>query len=670
MSKRAFTLIELLVVVAIIGILSGFVIVQMNGAINAANDGKKKANLSSIKKALIVYGVENGNTYPVESGCTIGSCSTLDPALSSLLPQNLNGTYTYESDGSSFSVSSILSSGYAYSYDSVTNSFTTEEPTAGSCGSASKTYLYTETTYGSDTFCIQGTASPSSPSFPELGSSTSWTCPGSNGGATANCSASRNGTPVNGVCGTSDGQNLTEKPLTNFCTLGTASSVTGSGPWLWSCVGSNGGTDDSCATGGMPVNGSCGSADGQNLSSQPLTNLCNLGNASTVSGSGPWTWDCLGVNSGTTDSCSANKIVNGSCGTANQTYAYSTTTYGSDTFCQTGTVNPATPAFPNLGSSTTWSCDGANSGTNQSCTANRNNAPVNGSCGTKNGKYASTTPTETQACLTGTITNMTGTYSWTCAGSNGGDSPSCATVAATYGVQSFTTVGTTQWTAPSEVTSVQYLVVAGGGGGGTSHSGGGGGGGVLTGTTTVTPGTQYSVIVGAGGAPYTNGNNSIFQTFTAIGGGHGGNDREDGAVGGCGGGSANRGGNGGAGTSGQGYKGGAGGTDGNGYVSGGGGGAGGAGGAGNSSTCIGGAGGTGYLSSITGTATYYAGGGGGGHSTGGSGGAAGLGGGGLKATAGTDGLGGGGGGGYYASGYVSGGKGGSGIVVIKYINNY
>ena len=49
-------------------------------------------------------------------------------------------------------------------------------------------------------------------------------------------------------------------------------------------------------------------------------------------------------------------------------------------------------------------------------------------------------------------------------------------------VTSFTTVETTSWTAPSGVTSVEYLVVAGGGaGGGTSGgadgSGGGGGAG-------------------------------------------------------------------------------------------------------------------------------------------------------------------------------------------------
>ena len=61
------------------------------------------------------------------------------------------------------------------------------------------------------------------------------------------------------------------------------------------------------------------------------------------------------------------------------------------------------------------------------------------------------------------------------------------------------------WTAPTGVTQVEYLVVAGGGGGGGSgpsggSSGGGGAGGFRTGTGfSVTAGTNYAITVGAGG---------------------------------------------------------------------------------------------------------------------------------------------------------------------------
>jgi hypothetical protein len=42
----------------------------------------------------------------------------------------------------------------------------------------------------------------------------------------------------------------------------------------------------------------------------------------------------------------------------------------------------------------------------------------------------------------------------------------------THTVTTFTSVGTTSWTAPTDVTSVEVLVVAGGGAGGGSNGGG------------------------------------------------------------------------------------------------------------------------------------------------------------------------------------------------------
>ena len=53
--------------------------------------------------------------------------------------------------------------------------------------------------------------------------------------------------PVNGVCGTSNGGMVATAPTTNLCSTGTASTVTGSGPWSWTCSGSNGGTTASCS---------------------------------------------------------------------------------------------------------------------------------------------------------------------------------------------------------------------------------------------------------------------------------------------------------------------------------------------------------------------------------------------------------------------------------------
>jgi Pectate lyase superfamily protein len=80
-----------------------------------------------------------------------------------------------------------------------------------------------------------------------------------------------------------------------------------SGPWNWSCTDSNGGTTASCSApvASSAVNGSCGPANGVALSAAPSTGLCSLGTASAVTGSGPWHWSCAGSDNGTATSCGA-----------------------------------------------------------------------------------------------------------------------------------------------------------------------------------------------------------------------------------------------------------------------------------------------------------------------------------------------------------------------------
>ena len=69
-----------------------------------------------------------------------------------------------------------------------------------------------------------------------------WSCTNSNGGTTASCSAPVASSAVNGSCGPANGVALSTAPSTGLCSLGTASAVTGNGPWHWSCVGSNNAT--------------------------------------------------------------------------------------------------------------------------------------------------------------------------------------------------------------------------------------------------------------------------------------------------------------------------------------------------------------------------------------------------------------------------------------------
>ncbi|BFT94891.1 MAG: hypothetical protein MNSN_09910 [Minisyncoccus archaeiphilus] len=61
----------------------------------------------------------------------------------------------------------------------------------------------------------------------------------------------------------------------------------------------------------LPVNGVCGEAHNVSSYDIPTIGLCFVGEASIVSGEGPWSWDCVGD---TVANCFANKRVDGVCG--------------------------------------------------------------------------------------------------------------------------------------------------------------------------------------------------------------------------------------------------------------------------------------------------------------------------------------------------------------------
>jgi hypothetical protein len=224
------------------------------------------------------------------------------------------------------------------------------------------------------------------------------------------------------------------------------------------------------------------------------------------------------------------------------------------------------------------------------------------------------------------------------------------------------------------------LIVGAGGGGGSRHGGGGAGGGVVYGIAGITPQT-YSVTVGTGGtwtqvdastgSVGTNGGNSAFGSFIALGGGGGGSYTAAVPTGGGSGGGGGGGVNTTAGLANQadqspltGY-GFAGGAGGGGNGGGGGGGASATGSAGSGD--VGGNGGQGRSISITGTAVVYgSGAGGGGQSGGGTGGTNAGNGGNDSSTAGVANTGGGGGGVRSLTTTARGSNGGSGIVVVRY----
>jgi prepilin-type N-terminal cleavage/methylation domain-containing protein len=435
MKRKAFTLIELLIVVAVIGILVGFIFVRLSSAIDAAKDAEKQVDMASINKALLMYKVENGS-YPIEVvPCTVGQdCTNLDVAIADTISRlSADLIYIYQSiDGSDYELSTVLSNTYSYNYSPLLG-YSTNSPIGGICGSADGSNIYTAPT---ENLCSVGTESTVSGSGPWT-----WTCSGSYGGSTASCLAnfsldgacgSASGssfynTPtenlcssgtvstisgtgpwtwncngayggvsptcaanltVDGSCGTGNNANLSSQPTANLCSVGTASSTSGSGPWSWTCTGVNNGAVASCATGGVPVNGTCGSNNGTNLLSAPTTNLCSTGTASSVSGSGPWSWTCTGAYTGSTASCSATYNVNGVCGSANSTVV---STAPTSNFCSTGTASSVSGSGP-----WSWTCSGINSGTPASCSAALGYS-FSGTAGT--GGYVSCTNTSTGAAI-------------------------------------------------------------------------------------------------------------------------------------------------------------------------------------------------------------------------------------------------------------------------------
>jgi pimeloyl-ACP methyl ester carboxylesterase len=258
----------------------------------------------------------------------------------------------------------------------------------------------------------------------------------------------------NGVCGSSNGGSFTTAPTTNLCSQGTASSVSGSGPWAWSCAGANGGTTASCSAQLL----SCGASNGGSFTTAPTAGLCTNGTPGAVTGGNgsPWVWNCTGSN-GTTTSCMAIS--------APSTYTISITIAGtgsgtvscSGANCSqpiaSGTKVTLTES-PNSGSTFSgWG--GACSGLGTTCkltvtqdeivTANFTTT-VNGTCGASNGEILPTKPTS-GLCNAGTASAVSGAgpWTWSCAGANGGTTASCSAQLLSCGASnggSFTTAPT------------------------------------------------------------------------------------------------------------------------------------------------------------------------------------------------------------------------------------
>jgi general secretion pathway protein G len=105
--KRGFTLIELLVVITIIAVLSAVGMVMFTNAGKSSRDAKRKADLESIRQALVLYRSDNG-CYPGSLNMSTGDPLIAGSAsyISSPFPTDPRSpdqdyTYIYVSSGPS-----------------------------------------------------------------------------------------------------------------------------------------------------------------------------------------------------------------------------------------------------------------------------------------------------------------------------------------------------------------------------------------------------------------------------------------------------------------------------------------------------------------------------------------------------------------------------------------
>jgi len=250
----------------------------------------------------------NGSISPntvqtVNSGST--AIFTITPAIGYQTVTPIGGTCPQGTlSGNSYSTGAIIID------CTVTPTFALT-PVPGVCGSAN-----------SQTFTIAPTTNLCSPNAAVTLTTTatgwSWTCPGSNGGTPAICSANLqtyaitfqsggNGTLTGTASQTinygGNASTVTAVPATGYRFINWTEGATVVGTVAALSITNVTAPHSYTANFAAPVPGVCGSSHAAILTVAPTTNLCSTGTPSAVTGSGPWTWTCSGSTGGKDADC-------------------------------------------------------------------------------------------------------------------------------------------------------------------------------------------------------------------------------------------------------------------------------------------------------------------------------------------------------------------------------
>ncbi|MBV5299095.1 MAG: DUF1566 domain-containing protein, partial [Rhodoferax sp.] len=281
---------------------------------------------------------------------------------------------------------------------------------------------------------------------------------------------------IDGVCGSANNVAVLTQPTANLCSAGSAGAVAGSGPWNWSCSGSNGGSSASCAAGlavipKYSVSGGIsglGNASGLVLSNNAAEDLpvaANAGSfvfATTLAQGTPYAVTVKTQPGGMNCTVSLGSGVMPAANVTNVLVSCSSIPsykLGGTVANLTGSVlvlanngqtvglaaNAGSFAFPNgLLAGTAYNVTVQTQPSGQTCTVSNGSGampaadvssvsvacvpnPVNGVCGSANNVALLTQPTA-NLCSAGIESAIfgSGPWSWICSGSSGGTTTSCA----------------------------------------------------------------------------------------------------------------------------------------------------------------------------------------------------------------------------------------------------